>query len=281
MVLIAAGAALVGMSSLLHGKQHMQEDERAVLGLVMILLAQALNAVQFVAEEKFLKQVQPPVLVAVGTEGITGLVCCLVSMPLASQLLAPDGRPLDEVANGITSIMNDGVLQLITMGIILSIAAFNFTGITVTKNLSGAARAAIDASRTALIWMFGIYVGWERIHGLQVIGFGILITGTSVYNDILRSCMPRVVDLGETSANALTASLLGQQDDDSSDTADSSTPAEQIRHQTLPVDTHRSRDYNIVTMARSITILPGAWSPHSFSQNNSVTDDFEASVNDD
>ena len=36
--------------------------------------------------------------------------------------------------------------------------AFNYCGISVTKNLSGAARATIDACRTLLIWAFSLSV---------------------------------------------------------------------------------------------------------------------------
>jgi len=58
--------------------------------------------------------------------------------------------------------------QASTVGSIVSIAFFNFFGLSVTKSLSGAARAAIDACRTILIWLFSVQVGWESFHGLQV-----------------------------------------------------------------------------------------------------------------
>lgn len=59
-------------------------------------------------------------------------------------------------------------LQWSTAGSVLSIAFFNFFGISVTKSLSGAARATIDACRTLFIWMFSLGIGWERFHGLEV-----------------------------------------------------------------------------------------------------------------
>jgi hypothetical protein len=59
-------------------------------------------------------------------------------------------------------------LQLTTIGSIVSIAFFNFFGISVTKNLSGAARCTIDACRTLFVWMFSLYAGWENFHGLEV-----------------------------------------------------------------------------------------------------------------
>ena len=59
-------------------------------------------------------------------------------------------------------------LQWSTAGSVVSIAFFNYFGVSVTKSLSGAARATIDACRTLLIWLFAIWVGWEQFHGLQV-----------------------------------------------------------------------------------------------------------------
>ena len=40
--------------------------------------------------------------------------------------------------------------------------------VTITKELSGAARAAIDAVRTLFVWAFSVAVSWERFHALQV-----------------------------------------------------------------------------------------------------------------
>jgi hypothetical protein len=51
---------------------------------------------------------------------------------------------------------------------VVSIAFFNFFGVSVTKELSGGARAAIDACRTLFIWAFSLAVQWERFHALQV-----------------------------------------------------------------------------------------------------------------
>jgi hypothetical protein len=76
----------------------------------------------------------------------------------------------------------------------------------VTKSLSGAARATIDACRTLFIWLYALHVGWEHFHLLQVVGFMVLISGTSLYNEILKSCLP-----GETVHQcraALCAALL-------------------------------------------------------------------------
>lgn len=45
--------------------------------------------------------------------------------------------------------------------------------------LSGASRATIDAVRTLLVWLFSLAIGWESFHGLQVVGFLVLLSGES------------------------------------------------------------------------------------------------------
>jgi hypothetical protein len=59
-------------------------------------------------------------------------------------------------------------LQITTVASVVSIAFFNFFGISVTKNLSGTARCTIDACRTLFVWVFSLWAGWERFHVLEV-----------------------------------------------------------------------------------------------------------------
>ncbi len=64
--------------------------------------------------------------------------------------------------------MRQGSCSGTPSGSVISIAFFNYFGVSVTKSLSGAARATIDACRTLLIWLFAIWIGWEQFHGLEV-----------------------------------------------------------------------------------------------------------------
>ena len=198
-VLITAGAALVGASSIVYekkdharggGSSASRHAPNPLLGDLLVILAQILNAAQFIIEEKFLRTYHPPVLLAVGIEGVVGVVLCTLALPLLSIVPGPGGAPLEDASAAIRAIASSPTLQWTTAATVLSIAAFNFCGISVTKRLSGGSRAAIDACRTAVVWLFCLSAGWERFHLIQLVGFAILISGTSVYNDILRSCMP-------------------------------------------------------------------------------------------
>ena len=70
----------------------------------------------------------------------------------------------------------------------ISIAFYNFFGLSVTKYASAAQRATLDISRTVLIWVFFLLYpgqGKETFYWLQLIGFVILVLGTLVFNEII------------------------------------------------------------------------------------------------
>lgn len=52
-----------------------------------------------------------------------------------------------------------------------SIAAFNGSGLEVTKRLTATSRSTVDACRTILIWGVSMALGWESFRILQVCGF--------------------------------------------------------------------------------------------------------------
>ncbi|KAL4853473.1 Solute carrier family 35 member F6 [Chlorella vulgaris] len=232
-VLIGAGAALVGASSLLHAPHHHHQtppthglgaaqhqsvgsgsteahrqlslrslllldrlpvavagDSGAdgdggitapspLLGNTLVVLAQLLAAACIIVEEKYLVRYRAPVLLAVGLEGFWGLALCCAALPALSLIQGPGGRPLDSFGQAWEDVRSHPRLQWTTAAAVL-----------VTKHLSGAARATIDACRTLFIWLFALRAGWERFHLLQVVGFVVLLSGTSVYNEILRTCLP-------------------------------------------------------------------------------------------
>jgi len=69
--------------------------------------------------------------------------------------------------------------------IIISIALFNATGVAITKYASAAQRSTIDTSRTLLIWMVSLGLGWEDFLAWELLGFVFLVIGTLIYNEIV------------------------------------------------------------------------------------------------
>ncbi len=74
-------------------------------------------------------------------------------------------------------------------GNILSIAFFNFSGISVTKEMSATTRMVLDSMRTVVIWAVSLGVGWQSFglnsFFMQLGGFVLLILGMCFYNNML------------------------------------------------------------------------------------------------
>lgn len=70
-------------------------------------------------------------------------------------------------------------------GNVVSIAFFNFAGISVTKELSATTRMVLDSVRTLFIWLITLFLAWQDFQILQLVGFVILLSGMCLYNNII------------------------------------------------------------------------------------------------
>ena len=74
---------------------------------------------------------------------------------------------------------------------VLSIAFFNFSGLTISKYSSATSRTIVDTLRTIVVWTFFLVMPFvpedtkETFSWLQLLGFLILILGGVIYNEIL------------------------------------------------------------------------------------------------
>ncbi|KAH0546823.1 solute carrier family 35 member F6 [Cotesia glomerata] len=204
--MVIFGLALVGVSDLLISEQTMDKNS-IITGDLLIISAQVITAVQMVVEEKFLSGLDIPPLQAVGWEGIFGFLGIVLAIipfnyikadpPFADNSQGTLEAPID----AFIQIGNSGRLFMSIIGIMLSIAFFNFAGISVTKEMSATTRMILDSIRTITIWIFSIIFQWQELHyvstTIQLFGFTILLIGTSFYNNVLipqllRKCQSRL-----------------------------------------------------------------------------------------
>ncbi|CAJ0606077.1 unnamed protein product, partial [Cylicocyclus nassatus] len=82
-------------------------------------------------------------------------------------------------------IVEEPLIAVALAGLIISIAFFNFAGITVTKVLSATTRTVVDSIRTVVIWAASIPLFHAKFIPYQIIGFVLLILGMCFYNDII------------------------------------------------------------------------------------------------
>ncbi|XP_022252771.1 solute carrier family 35 member F6-like [Limulus polyphemus] len=161
----------------------------APTGDLLIICGQVITATQMVFEEKFITKHNVAPLQAVGWEGLFGfstLALLLVPMyyiPVGNMIFKnPDGN-LEDAIDGFYQIGNNWQVAMGVIGTIVSIAFFNFAGISVTKEISATTRMVLDSVRTLVIWVFSMIFGWEHFIWIQLIGFLVLLGGMWLYND--------------------------------------------------------------------------------------------------
>lgn len=190
-VLVFVGVTAVGLSGVF-GAQNSAVDP--VLGIIILICAQFFQAGNFTYEENLLDDFEIEPLLAVGVEGVTGvlvfsvlLLPVLYLIPCNANHICSGGRVEDTPA-ALEQLFSNVVLPTTFAGIIISLGIFNFAGMTTTKLTTSLARSIIDTCRTLVVWMVSLAVGWEVISpftALQLFGFLLLILGTFIYNQII------------------------------------------------------------------------------------------------
>jgi hypothetical protein len=136
-----------------------------------------------------------PALKAVGFEGVFGFtILGLLLVPLYYIQVSGGVHdyPIEDAVDALMQISNSGEIQIALCGYVMSIAFFNFFGISVTKAMSASHRMVLDSLRTIAVLGVSIALGWEKFHYEQLFGFLLLIIGTSLYNEIIR--VPAIFD---------------------------------------------------------------------------------------
>ncbi|XP_069573228.1 solute carrier family 35 member F6 [Brachyistius frenatus] len=192
------GLVIVGLADFVSGHRddsHKLSD--VITGDLLIITAQIIVAVQMVLEEKFVYKHDVHPLRAVGTEGFFGFfVLSLLLIPMyfinVGNFSNNPRQVLEDALDAFCQIGHEPLILLALLGNTVSIAFFNFAGISVTKEISATTRMVLDSLRTLVIWVVSLALDWERFHGLQVLGFLVLLLGTAIYNGLHRPLLARI-----------------------------------------------------------------------------------------
>lgn len=178
---VSVGVGLVGLSGYLND-QHAVDDPslNVVFGMFLIFAGISLTASQFVIEEHVMRNYDVGSLRLVGFEGIYGgaiTILGMVAMHLTGKF---------NVVLGISQMFTNTPILITSFGIMVSIATFNFFGVTLTSELNATARSTIDTCRTLLVWVVSLAIGWESFHSLQLFAFSLLVLGTFAFNGVIQ-----------------------------------------------------------------------------------------------
>lgn len=153
LIMVVVGVAIVGLSSVLFPQKKpdasLQDDEfdvASLLGVGLVLGAQIFTATMFVVEEKILSRYKVTPLKAVGLEGSFGLISVLAAMPILHFALG-EKYPSFNIVQGYHDFFDNPVVWQTGLAISVSIAFFNWFGLSITSAISATARSTIDACR--------------------------------------------------------------------------------------------------------------------------------------
>lgn len=156
--MVVLGVGIVGLSSVLIPQKRpsmtesgeiVTEDDfdwHSFIGVVLVLGAQIFTATQFVVEEKILAHYQVTPLKAVGLEGSFGVISVITALPILHVFFHNKSIFFNMYQGFHDFFDHPGVWQT-GIAISLSIAFFNWFGLTITNTISATARSTIDTSR--------------------------------------------------------------------------------------------------------------------------------------
>lgn len=194
LALVALGVAIVGLS----GSHKVPEIEQSgikksvVVGIVLIIAAELVQAVQFVVEEHILEHLDSVPLKIVYCEGAYGLVFILVATTIlnyvARLMLSPEQfeRSPFNIGELVSQLQANSAIVYTLVAIMALIACFNCLGISITLRVSATARLTVDTCRTLLVWAVAIFLQWEQFRALQAVGFALLVAGTLSFNGVIK-----------------------------------------------------------------------------------------------
>ncbi|XP_028253970.1 solute carrier family 35 member F6 [Parambassis ranga] len=197
-VITILGLVIVGLADFVTGnRDDTHKLSEVITGDLLIVMAQIIVSVQMVLEEKFVYKHDVHPLRAVGTEGFFGFfILSLLLIPMyfihVGNFSNNPRQVLEDALEAFCQIGHQPLILLALLGNTVSIAFFNFAGISVTKEISATTRMVLDSLRTLVIWVVSLALGWEKFHGLQVLGFLVLLLGTALYNGLHRPLLARI-----------------------------------------------------------------------------------------
>ncbi|XP_017267268.1 solute carrier family 35 member F6 [Kryptolebias marmoratus] len=192
------GLVIVGLADFVSGhRDDSHKLSEVITGDLLIIMAQIVASVQMVLEEKFVYKHDVHPLRAVGTEGLFGfIVLSLLLFPMyfiyVGSFSNNPRQVLEDSIDAFCQIGHKPLILLALLGNTVSIAFFNFAGISVTKEISATTRMVLDSLRTLVIWVMSLALGWEQFHGLQVLGFLVLLLGAALYNGLHRPLLAKI-----------------------------------------------------------------------------------------
>lgn len=198
--IILCGLLIVGIDDMDDGIYSVDN----IIGDSLIVLGNLTKACQMVYEDHFVTKNDIPSLQAIGWEGIYGLIIVIIFLfpfyfiKVSPQFDNNSRNVLEDAPDGFTMITNNYLLLVPTFGSIISIAFYNYAGLSITKEMSCTTRMIFEVVSIIIVWAIFFMIGWQDFRIIGINGFIILIVGMYIYHTTrhsTRTFTPRTSDL--------------------------------------------------------------------------------------
>lgn len=189
------GFVFVGLSSMITSGLGDYTPTQTISGILLICLGIFFSSSQFVVQEYVLRKYIANPTRLVGLEGVYGvpisiLICMIFSLiPCPGEGICNTNGSWDDPILAIIEIGRNWKLLLCFFLLLLSIKFFNLAGMIVTKNINAVVRSYLDTSRTIIVWIISLSVGFDVFvwYGfvIELFGFVLLALGTNVYSETI------------------------------------------------------------------------------------------------
>lgn len=170
-----------------------------LIGMVMIVAGQIVQAGQVVCEERLMKEWTVSPLQLVGLEGIWGcFFMCIIVFPILQRIPGEDRGSMENTIDTMKMLQSNVQLIINLFIYFISILSYNISGVMVTYKLTAVHRTMIEASRTAVIWLVDLFIHyvllpdsvfgekWTSWSWLQLVGFMLLTYSQAAYSDVIK-----------------------------------------------------------------------------------------------
>ena len=203
-VIIIIGLVVVGIGDYVYfnGGGSGLDKNTVLAGDLLIVLAQIITAVQMTVQEKILRRYKIQPLQGVGLEDIFGfstLTILLIPMYFIPWHLPQSSsswqerKSFEDTIDAFNQWGYSRQVLIASLGLVFSIAFFNFAGLTVTETMNATTRMVLDTLRSIIIWVISLGVGWQKFELLQPVGYVILLAGIWIYYDVIIMPMARFI----------------------------------------------------------------------------------------
>lgn len=191
---VIIAVVLVGLAGIEESADDSSSSGEVILGLGFIILAQAVTAVQFIAEESLMNNAATTLdpVALVGFEGLWGMAYFAVLAPILT--FTPRSAEAisiiwhEDFYDTFVQLSNSSGLCWLCFGYFVMILLYNVSANYVTQCLSAVVRSILEACRVMGVWIVGILffycatgaartIGeeWSDWSYMELVGFAILM----------------------------------------------------------------------------------------------------------